>query len=51
MMVGLVGRAAMHVSHSPGVDPIAAGELATGFVMAALRGLDPALLDHVDAVS
>ncbi|GAB3148520.1 TetR/AcrR family transcriptional regulator [Amycolatopsis stemonae] len=49
MMVGLVGRAAMHVSHSPGVDPIAAGELATGFVMAALRGLDPALLDHVDA--
>ncbi|MBE1493503.1 AcrR family transcriptional regulator [Amycolatopsis lexingtonensis] len=47
MMVGLVGRAAMHVSHSPGVDPIAAGELATGFVMAALRGLDPALLDHV----
>ena len=49
MMVGLVGRAAAHVSHSPGVDPIAAGELATGFVMAALRGLDPALLDHVDA--
>jgi AcrR family transcriptional regulator len=48
MMVGLVGRAATHVSHSPGVDPIAAGELATGFVMAALRGLDPALLDHVD---
>ena len=48
MMVGLVGRAAMHVSHSPGVDPIAAGELATGFVMAALRGLDPALLDHVE---
>ncbi|MFJ7219341.1 TetR/AcrR family transcriptional regulator [Amycolatopsis sp. NPDC098790] len=49
MMVGLVGRAAMHVSHSPGVDPIAAGELATGFVMAAVRGLDPALLDRVDA--
>ncbi|OXM65706.1 TetR/AcrR family transcriptional regulator [Amycolatopsis vastitatis] len=48
MMVGLVGRAAMHVSHSPGIDPIAAGDLATGFVMAALRGLDPALLDHVD---
>ncbi|MEV4052477.1 TetR/AcrR family transcriptional regulator [Amycolatopsis sp. NPDC049688] len=48
MMVGLVGRAAMHVSHSPGLDPIASGELATGFVMAALRGLDPALLDHVD---
>ncbi|WIV55715.1 TetR/AcrR family transcriptional regulator [Amycolatopsis nalaikhensis] len=48
MMVGLVGRAAMHVSHSPGLDPIAAGELATGFVMAAVRGLDPALLDHVD---
>ncbi len=49
MMVGLVGRAAMHVSHSPGVDPIGAGELATGFVMAALRGLDPGLLDRVDA--
>ncbi|UOX92535.1 TetR/AcrR family transcriptional regulator [Amycolatopsis sp. FBCC-B4732] len=48
MMVGLVGRAAMHVSHSPGVDPIAAGELATGFVLAALRGLDPVLLDRVD---
>jgi AcrR family transcriptional regulator len=48
MMVGLVGRAAMHVSHSPGLDPIAAGELASGFVMAALRGLDPALLDRVD---
>ena len=48
MMVGLVGRAAMHVSHSPGVDPIAAGELATGFVMAALRGLDPALLDRLE---
>ncbi|MEQ0559790.1 TetR/AcrR family transcriptional regulator [Amycolatopsis sp. NEAU-NG30] len=49
MMVGLVGRAAMHVSHSPGADPIAAGELATGFVMAALRGLDPALLDRADS--
>jgi AcrR family transcriptional regulator len=48
MMVGLVGRAAMHVSHTPGVDPLAAGELATGFVMAALRGLDPVLLDRVD---
>lgn len=47
MMVGLVGRAAMHISHTPEVDPIAAGELATGFVMAALRGLDPQLLDHV----
>ena len=49
MMVGLVGRAAMHVSHSPGLDPMAAGELATGFVMAALRGLDPALLDRLEA--
>lgn len=48
MMVGLVGRAAMLVSHSPGLDPIAAGELATGFVMAALRGLDPALLERID---
>jgi len=50
MMVGLVGRAAIQISHSPGVDPIAAGELATGFVVAALRGLDPALLDRVDDV-
>lgn len=51
MMVGLVGRAAMHVSHSPGLDPIAAGELATGFVMAALRGLDPVLLERLDRPS
>ncbi len=48
MMVGLVGRAAMHVSQSPGLDPIASGELATGFVMAALRGLDPVLLARLD---
>lgn len=48
MMVGLVGQAAQQVSRSPGVDPIAAGELATGFIMAALRGLDPALLERVD---
>jgi AcrR family transcriptional regulator len=48
MMVGLVGRAATHISHTPAIDPLKAGELASGFVMAALRGLDPAVLDDLD---
>jgi len=48
MMVGLVGRAANHVSHAPHLDPLAAGELASSFIVAALRGIDPALLERLD---
>ncbi|MEO6086975.1 MAG: TetR/AcrR family transcriptional regulator [Umezawaea sp.] len=50
MMVGLVGRAASTLSHAGDVDPIAAGELASGFINAAIANLDPALLDAVDRV-
>jgi AcrR family transcriptional regulator len=44
MMVGTVGRAAEHTLRS-GIDPLAAGELATRFIMAALTNLDPAVID------
>jgi hypothetical protein len=44
----LVGRAASTLSHAGDVDPIAAGELASGFINAAIANLDPALLDAVD---
>jgi hypothetical protein len=44
MMVGTVGRAAEH-THRSGIDPLAAGELATRFIMAALTNLDPAVID------
>jgi hypothetical protein len=33
------------VSRSGEIDPLAAGELAAGFILAALRGIDPALVD------
>lgn len=48
MLVGLVGWAAIHVSRDRRIDPLAAGELASGFILAGLRGVDPALLELVD---
>ncbi|GAB3968930.1 TetR/AcrR family transcriptional regulator [Actinoallomurus acanthiterrae] len=48
MMVGLVGRAAEQTLHDDHLDPLTAGELATRFILAALRGLDPDLLDAID---
>jgi AcrR family transcriptional regulator len=45
MMVGVVGKAAEHTLRRDDVDPLAAGELATRFIMAALENLDPGLLD------
>jgi AcrR family transcriptional regulator len=48
MMVGTVGKAAEQTLHDQQLDPLTAGELATRFILAALRGLDPAVLDAVD---
>jgi len=45
MMVGLVCAAARHTQRPGGLDPVAAGELVTGFIVSALRDLDPALLE------
>jgi AcrR family transcriptional regulator len=44
MMVGTVGRAAEHMLRSD-IEPLAAGELATHFIIAALAGIDPAVID------
>jgi AcrR family transcriptional regulator len=48
ILVALTGGAARYVQRSGQIGPAAAGELATSFIMAALGGLDPALLDAVD---
>ncbi|QUQ64418.1 hypothetical protein [Kutzneria sp. CA-103260] len=48
MMVGLVGGAARRVRRSSNPDPLAAGELATAFMMAAIGNLDGCALDAVD---
>jgi AcrR family transcriptional regulator len=47
MLVGMVGAAAGHALRS-GLDPLAAGELATRFIISALRDLGPEALDNVD---
>jgi AcrR family transcriptional regulator len=49
MLVGLVGQAAEHTLRVDDLDPVAAGEFATRFIMAALRDMDPSLLDTIDA--
>lgn len=46
--VGVVGKAAEHTLRIDGLDPPAAGELATRFIVAALGNLDPGLLDSID---
>ena len=51
MMVGLVGGAARHVQRADKIGPVAAGELATAFIMAALRNLDGCVLDKADGVA
>jgi hypothetical protein len=51
LLVGLVGGAARHVGRDARLDPAAAGELATAFIMAAIGHLDPAVLDAVDAAA
>lgn len=48
MMVGLVGAAAQHTIVVDGLDPLAAGELATAFIGAAVRNLDVSVVDKVD---
>jgi AcrR family transcriptional regulator len=48
MMVGIVGKAAEFTLRIDHLDPLAAGEFATRFIMAALNNLDPALLDTID---
>jgi AcrR family transcriptional regulator len=47
MMVSLCGAAARHALHHS-ISPSAAGELASGFITAAITTLDPGLLDAVD---
>lgn len=47
MLVGMVGAAAGHALRS-GLDPLAAGELATRFIISALRDLGPEALDQID---
>ncbi len=48
MMVGIVGKAAAYTLRADRPDPVAVGEFATSFIMAALRHLDLTLLDAID---
>ncbi|MCW2902844.1 MAG: TetR family transcriptional regulator [Streptosporangiaceae bacterium] len=48
MMVGIVGQAAEYTLRAGDLDPLAAGEIATRFIMAALTNLDPGVLDPLD---
>ena len=48
LMVTMVGQAAEWTATTEGVDPLAAGNLACGLIIAAVPGLDPGLLDAID---
>ncbi|HEX3792179.1 MAG TPA: TetR/AcrR family transcriptional regulator [Pseudonocardiaceae bacterium] len=50
MMVGLVSSAAHLTLKVEGLDPIAAGELATSFIQASVRHLTPEALAALDAI-
>jgi AcrR family transcriptional regulator len=48
MMVGIVGQAAEYTLRTEDFEPLAAGEIATRFIMAALSNLDPGILEPLD---
>jgi AcrR family transcriptional regulator len=51
MLVGLVGRAVGKAQRDDRLDPMAAGELAVSFVVSALRHVEIAAIDAVDAAA